>query len=557
MNIPTKPSDAPTHSLKRSEYYVAQGMITREMQALACDVQRVSGRSVDEILIAYGFITEFDRMVAESREQNIPYIDLDANPPSPEALILLPKEVVLKHRVVPYACTKTTLIVAASSTYTLRSLQLLERFALREVRLVYAQTSQIAEALKHYFERPYLSQKEALHVMVAQSGEVPIVTLSDALIHTAIDMGASDIHLSPEEDALHLFLRLDGVLQHYVTLPIAIRDQVVSRIKIMCDLDIAQRRIAQDGSMSLSYEGRDYDMRVSTMPTDLGESVVIRILTNTKELFQLEQLGLSDEVLRRLKRLAKKPYGVILLSGPTGSGKTTTLYAILREMNRLQKNILTIENPIEYRIPFVNQTQYNPKAGYTYDKAIRAFMRQDPDIILVGEIRDIDTAQIAMEASITGHLVLSTVHTNDAIGALVRLRGLKVPSFLLSEGMLAVIAQRLVRRLCPLCKKARSYSREELLAYGIGAAVVTQEHYDLFEAQGCDHCNHTGYHGRQAITELFEVDERVKMMIFEETSTVEILSYVTAQGMRTLKEDMFRLIAQGATTLEEYERVIL
>lgn len=551
------PNDTATQNRKRAEYYYANKMITREMQELACDVHRVTGRSVDEVLIAYGFITEFDRMVAESREKNIPFVDLDKTPPSAQALSLLPKEVALKHRVVPYTCDKQTLTVAVESTYSLRALQTLERFAMREVRLVYAQTAQIAEALKHYFERPYLSQKEALHVLVAQSGEVPIVALVDTLMRTAIDMGASDIHLAPEEDAVHLFLRLDGVLQHYVTLPVAIRDQVVSRIKIMCDLDIAQRRIAQDGSMSLEYEGRDYDMRVSTMPTDTGESVVIRILTNTKELFQLEQLGLSDEVLQRLKRLAKKPYGVILLSGPTGSGKTTTLYAILREMNRLQKNILTIENPIEYRIPFVNQTQYNPKAGYTYDKAIRAFMRQDPDIILVGEIRDIDTAQIAMEASITGHLVLSTVHTNDAIGALVRLRGLKVPSFLLSEGMLAVIAQRLVRRLCPICKQSRSYSRDALLAYGISAAQVTQEHYELYEATGCDHCNNTGYHGRQAITELFEVDERVKMMIFEETSTVEILSYVTAQGMRTLKDDMFRLIAEGSTTLEEFERVIL
>ncbi len=550
-------NDLSPQSRKRAEYYFDNRMITREMQELACDVHLVTGRSVDETLIAYGFITEYDRMVAESREKNIPFVDLSVTPPSAEALALLPKEIALKHRVVPFKCDKNSLTVAVESTHSMRSLQVLERFAMRQIHPAYAQTNQIAEALKHYYERPYLSQKGTLHAMVSRPDEVPIVALVDTLIHTAIDMGASDIHLAPEEDAVHLFLRLDGVLQHYVTLPVGIRDQVVSRIKIMSDMDIAQRRIAQDGSMSLSYEGRDYDMRISTMPTDTGESVVIRILTNTKELFQLEQLGLANEIKERLKRLAKKPYGVILLSGPTGSGKTTTLYAILREMNRLQKNILTIENPIEYRIPFVNQTQYNPKAGYTYDKAIRAFMRQDPDIILVGEIRDIDTAQIAMEASITGHLVLSTVHTNDAIGALVRLRGLKVPSFLLSEGMLAVIAQRLVRRLCPICKQSRSYSRDALLAYGISASQVTQERYELYEATGCAHCNNTGYHGRQAITELFEVDETVKTMIFEEASSVAILNYVTAGGMRTLKDDMFRLIVEGSTTLEEFERVIL
>ena len=551
------PKDPMEPKRKRAAYYYQNGMITREVQDLACEVSRVTDVSIDQILISYGFISEHDQVVAESLEKNISYIDLNEAPPSIEALKLLSKEMVLKYGILPYQCDKTTLTVAVDSTYVFRSLHTLEHMLMRNISYIYAPKNQIMEVFTRYYEQNYVSQKESLYAMVADHNAVEVIGLVDALIHIAIDMEASDIHIAPEDDVVHIFFRLDGVLQHYCSLPVEIKGQLVSRIKVVCELDIAQKRIAQDGSTTINYEGRDYDMRISTMPTDMGESVVIRILTNTKELFQLDQLNLSNDILARIKRLAKKPYGVILLSGPTGSGKTTTLYAILREVNRLQKNILTIENPIEYRIPFVNQTQYNPKAGYTYDKAIRAFMRQDPDIILVGEIRDIDTAQIAMEASITGHLVLSTVHTNDAVGALIRLRGLKVPSFLLSEGMLAVIAQRLVRRLCPFCKQPRRYSKEELLEYDINEKLITQEYYDLFDAVGCDKCNNTGYHGRQAITELFEVDSNIKMMIFEEVSTVELSKYIISQGMVTLQEDMFNKIIAGSSTLEEYERVIL
>jgi len=542
---------------KRAEYYFHGGMISKEVHDLACEVTRVTGMSVDEILIAYGFITEYDRVQAESIEKKLSYIDLNTSAPSPEALALVPRELVLKHGILPFACDSKTLTVVVESSYDFRSVGLLERTTLRDIQVAYAQKNLILDLIKQYYEHNYVSQKESLYAMVANHESIEIKGLVDAIIHIAINMGASDIHIAPEDDVVHIFLRLDGVLQHYCSLPVHIREQIVSRIKVMCELDIAQKRMAQDGSMTLSYEARDYDMRISTMPTDQGESVVLRILTNTKELFQLEQLGLSDDILSRIKRLSRKPFGVILLSGPTGSGKTTTLYSILREVNRLQKNVLTIENPIEYRIPFVKQTQYNPKAGYTYDKAIRAFMRQDPDIILVGEIRDTDTAQIAMEASITGHLVLSTVHTNDAVGALVRLRGLKVPSFLLSEGMLAVIAQRLVRRLCPFCKRPRRYGREELGDYNISDKLLTQEYYDFFEASGCERCNNTGYHGRLAITELFEIDSQVKMMIFEELSSVEILQYVIDQGMITLQEDMFDKMCSGLSSLEEYERTIL
>ena len=552
-----KKKDPLAPQFKRAEYYFDNGMITKEVRDLACEAARVSGLSVDHVLIAYRFISEYDQVIADSLEKDIPYVDLNTQLPSAEALQLIPKEIALKRNILPFSFENRVLTVVVDTEHDFRSLALLERTTMYEIRYVFGQKSLLIDALKHYYEHRYVSQKESLYAMLTDHEAIEVIALVDALIYIAIDMEASDIHLAPEEDVVHVFLRLDGVLQHYCSLPIEIRDQIVSRIKIMCELDISQRRVAQDGSMTMNYEERDYDMRISTMPTDMGESVVIRILTNTRELFQLEQLGLTDDVLNRLKRLAKKPHGVILLSGPTGSGKTTTLYAILREVNRLQKNILTIENPIEYRIPFVNQTQYNPKAGYTYDKAIRAFMRQDPDIILVGEIRDPDTAQIAMEASITGHLVLSTVHTNDAVGALVRLRGLKVPSFLLSEGMLAVIAQRLVRRLCPICKTPRSYSREELKAFNISDKMITQESYDLFDAEGCDKCNYTGYHGRQAITELFEVDPKIKMMIFDEVSTVEITDYIVSQGMVTLQEDLFRRIVEGSTSLEEYERTIL
>lgn len=543
--------------LKRADYYHDNHYITKEVRDLAYEDHKVTGRTVDEILIAYGFITEHDRVIAESLEKKIPYVDLIHEAPGADALALLDKSIAMKRRILPFACDEKSLTVVVESDHDFRSATLLERMTLREIRYAYAESNRITESLKYLYEGKYHAQKEHIHSLVIGQETVDVTVLFEALMHVAIDLNASDIHIAPEEDVVNVFVRLDGVLQHYCSLPVAIKEQLISRIKVVCKLDIAQKRISQDGSMSMRYAEKSYDFRISTMPTDLGESVVLRILSNDKELFTIDQLGLNESNLRKIKQLAKKPHGVILMSGPTGSGKTTTLYAILREVNRLQKNVLTIENPIEYRIPFVKQTQYNPKAGYTYDKAIRAFMRQDPDIILVGEIRDPDTAQIAMEASITGHLVLSTVHTNDSIGALIRLRGLKVPSFLLSEGILAVVSQRLVRKLCPYCKSERSYAREELLHTNLDRSLIKADAYTFYEPVGCNRCNNTGYFGRIAVVELFQVDTAIKTMIFEESNTVDILQHAIAQGMIPLQEDLFRKIEAGITSVEEYERTIL
>jgi len=310
--------------------------------------------------------------------------------------------------------------------------------------------------------------------------------------------------------------------------------------------------VALDGSFSFTYLSKEFDLRVSTLPTDMGENIVLRVLSKDAELFNLNNLGFGDANLEKIKKLIHKPHGVILVAGPTGSGKTTTLYAVLNEINRLQKNILTIENPIEYRFPFIKQTQYNPKAGFTYEMAIKSFMRQDPDVILVGEIRDSSTAELAMEASITGHMVLSTIHTNDALSVIARLKSLDVAPYLVASGLSAVISQRLVRRLCKFCKKETHFTTQELQTYNLDA-----EDKIIYTAHSCEKCDFSGYKGRISIIEILEIDEVMSMLIADGTTQLELYKYIKEQGMKSLLEDALEKVLEGTTSLEEIQRSVV
>ena len=378
--------------------------------------------------------------------------------------------------------------------------------------------------------------------------DAPVIRLINGLIAEAVRQGASDVHIEPFEQALVVRLRVDGMLKEVLSLSPRIAPLLVSRVKVMARLDIAEKRIPQDGRISLALGGRALDVRVSTLPARAGERVVMRILDQDQALLGLEELGMSARALEVFRGALREPNGVILVTGPTGSGKTTSLYAALTLLNDATRNILTIEDPVEYAIQGLGQTQVNPKVGMTFAAGLRAILRQDPDVVMVGEIRDVETAQIAVQASLTGHLVLSTVHTNDAAGAITRLRDMGVEPFLLASTVRAIVAQRLVRRLCPDCRRPEPADAASAKMIGVPRG------HTIFRAAGCPACSHTGYVGRVGIYEALRVDEAIRRLIVEDADEAEIARAAFGNG-GTLQAEARRYVAEGITTLEEAIRV--
>ena len=379
--------------------------------------------------------------------------------------------------------------------------------------------------------------------------DAPIIRLINAMLSEAIKSEASDIHIETFEKHLIIRFRIDGVLREILRPQRKLASLLVSRIKVMAKLDIAEKRIPQDGRIGLRIGGRAVDVRVSTMPSNYGERVVLRLLDKNNVRLELKQLGMSDSNRAHIAELIRKPHGIILVTGPTGSGKSTTLYAALSEINSKDRNILTVEDPIEYDLEGIGQTQVNPKVDMTFARGLRAILRQDPDVVMVGEIRDLETAHIAVQASLTGHLVLSTLHTNTAIGAITRLRDMGIEPFLLSTSLLAVLAQRLVRTLCPLCKQPQSLSEEDRHYYGIPVGVR-----QLYKATGCDACNFTGYKGRTGIYELLIVDEKVREAIHAGAGELAI-EHLIREHTPSIRADGMQKVLNGETTLEEVLRV--
>ncbi|PQA86807.1 type II secretion system ATPase GspE [Hyphococcus luteus] len=387
--------------------------------------------------------------------------------------------------------------------------------------------------------------------LLDSENDAPVIRLINALIAEAVKVKASDIHIEPYEKALSVRLRIDGVLREVLSLPARMTPVLTSRVKVMARLDIAERRVPQDGRISIALGGKTVDVRVSTLPARFGERVVMRILDKDEARLDLDGLGMPAEILARFKQALARPNGIILVTGPTGSGKTTTLYGALTLLNEPERNILTVEDPVEYAIEGVGQTQINPKVGMTFATGLRAILRQDPDIVMVGEIRDVETAEIAVQASLTGHLVLSTVHTNSAVGAITRLRDMGVEPFLLSSTLAAVMAQRLVRRLCPSCKEAYEPDAAERKMAGLrdGEAAT------LYRPVGCGRCNNTGYEGRIGVYELIVIDEKLKRFIHDGAGEQDIAAYAFAHA-DTLTQSGLRHVRSGLTSIEEVLRVV-
>ena len=536
------------------------GFINEEQINVALDVQKASPKFFGEILEDLDFITSAEIAEAIALQNNVEYIDIESVVPSEEALKLIPKNVAVSKNILPVEIDESSFTVATHEVNDLMILDYLRKISRKNVKFVVGDKKAIArytEIFYYQLENPIEAEISEIIQNTLDNQSVDVPHLVKLILNSAIKDKVTDIHITPESTASHIFYRIDGVLEHYYSLPSSLHPQIVARLKIISNLDISEQRKPQDGAFSYEFLNEEFDLRVSSLPTNYGENIVMRLLGKNASLFNLTHLGLNEVNTKKVEKYFLKPYGIILIVGPTGSGKTTTLYSALRKIDSLKKNVMTIEDPIEYKFSFIKQTQLNVKAGYTFDAAIRSFMRQDPDVMLVGEIRDEETAELAVRASITGHLVLSTLHTNDAVGTIPRLEDLQIPSYLIGSGLLAIIAQRLVRKLCSHCKEAIEISDEALQEQGITSELLQNfPQKQLYKAKGCSNCRNSGYNGRVAIIEILEVDQTIEALITKKASTQEIQSEAIKNGMRTLKQDGYEKVLAGLTTFDEIRRVV-
>ncbi|MDP9406282.1 MAG: type II secretion system ATPase GspE [Actinomycetota bacterium] len=546
-----------------------RGLISPGDLARAQSEQQRSGKSLGRVLIELGLFREADLVAALANHLGLDFVDLSDAPVDAAAAALVPEALARRYCVLPIATQPSgALVVAMSDPANVVALDDIRSVTGRELRPVVATRADILAAIDRY-ARMGQSVEEVADELGGVDDEVadlselkeivddaPIVRFVNSLINQAVQDRASDIHIEPQEHQVRVRYRVDGVLHEITSQSRKILAGVVSRLKIMADLDIAERRIPQDGRISVKAAGRAIDLRVSTLPTVYGEKVVMRILDKTSILLELSDLGFMDHNYTRYEASFRKPYGMILVTGPTGSGKSTTLYATLNVINDPGVNIVTVEDPVEYRLPGVNQVQINPKAGLTFAGALRSILRQDPDIVLVGEMRDHETAQIGMEAALTGHLVLSTLHTNDAPSAVTRLTEMGIDPFLVASAVDVVLAQRLARRLCKKCRQPYQPTPAEMTAAGLPWQ-VDDALPTLYRAVGCPNCARTGYRGRLAVHEVMPVSEEIERLIVERASTDDIGKFARAQGMRTLRDDGLAKVLLGETTLEEVARVVV
>ena len=561
-----------------------EGLVNEAQLREAVHVQKTTGKRLGEVLVERGVISEDQMAQVLGRQLGIPYrhfTETDLPPTDdPELKKLLPERVIRRYLVLPLSKNKGELTVALADPLDVILLDNLRKMTGCRIRPVLSTPTDLRTAiqavygkmdlLKKVVEGSYeteqqspspaslsieqvedLSQSEGTSVedLAAKAGEAQVVRLVDLFLLEAVNSRASDIHVEPQSNRISIRFRIDGVLQHVDPPAPQLLPAIVSRIKILARMDIAEKRLPQDGGFTIRLGERTIDLRVSTIPVVYGEKVVVRLLDKSHLFTDFVQLGLEGTALQEVEQAIRTPYGLIFATGPTGSGKSTSLYAILSQLNGPTKNILTIEDPIEYKVPGVNQVQAKPSIGLTFASGLRAFLRQDPDIIMVGEVRDLDTAEICVRAALTGHLVLSTLHTNDASSAITRLIDLGIEPFLLSPSLVMIIAQRLVRRLCPECRE--SFQPDHALKE---RARLPEGSY--YRATGCAACRKTGYRGRIAIFEVLLATPAIREQISQEAHAAELRKAVRAQGMKTLFESGVEKAAQGITSLEEVFSIV-
>lgn len=576
--------------LHLGERLINAGILTPEQLDLALKEQKRTSELLGSVLVGLGFLTQDAVASALAAEAGAHHIELKNHPAiEPEVLELVPESFARQHTLIPLSIKNDRLVVAMGNVFDVVTIDKLQQLTNCVVEAVSATETDVLTAIDRFYSRGNGAARytgitegtnEPLEETIrmaesecgersADSGITPnsalrtphseVVRLVDQLIVMALKENATDIHIEPEDKLLRVRYRIDGVLQSGPSLPKSLQSAITVRIKIMSNMNISETRIPQDGGTMFNIGRREIDLRVSTYPTVWGENLVLRILEKEKLVLGLEHLGLSHDNFMLFKKVIEKPHGIILVTGPTGSGKTTTLYSTLSYLNVLSKNIITVEDPVEYKLPIIRQSQVNVKAGLTFPVGLRAILRQDPDVILVGEIRDYETAEVAVRAALTGHLVFSTLHTNDAMGAIPRLLDMKVEPFLLAASLIAVIAQRLVRVICNSCKTLTT--PDPALLNEIG---WTDRAKDVlfYKGKGCENCGRTGYKGRIGIFELFVITPKINGLIAKKADADEVKTAVSVQGneasdsrMKTLREDGFEKVRSGTTTLEEVIRV--
>ena len=545
-----------------------EGVLTPGQIETALAEQRRTGstKKFGEVLIGLGLASEQAVLRALSRQLNCPIADLGAEPPEPDALSVVPSEFAMRNHLLPLRVSSTSLVVAMGDPLDIHSIDDLKLLTGLEIIPVLASASEIRRLCEQfYMNRMLQGVQEAERAVDTEDNldvadlqkmakEELVIQMVNLLINQAIQDRASDIHIEPFEKEMRVRYRVDGVLHEVNSPPRRLHAAVVSRIKILADMNIAERRLPQDGRMRLRSSGRSIDLRVSTIPTLFGESVVMRVLDKQTAMLGLPELGMEATMFERFRRLIQEPHGIILVTGPTGSGKTTTLYASLNEIYSVEKKIITIEEPVEYQLNGVNQIAVNPGIGLTFAGGLRHIVRQDPDIIMVGEIRDQETVEIAIHAALTGHLVFSTLHTNDAAGAVSRLLDMGAEPYLIASSLIGTVAQRLVRINCPRCRQPYEEKPSVLREIGIRPEEVKES--PLKHGSGCPECRGVGYRGRGGIYEMITVDEQIRRLIIERKPSNSIKQYAQKhQGMVSMLQDGRRKALQGDTTIQEVMRV--
>ncbi len=563
------------------ELLIEEGLMSREKleEVLEEYTKLEKVLSFPDYLVSSGYITEREKARLLAKQWGVAFVNLSQSPPTEDVVRLLPRDLAFRLTAIPVRLEGDGRLVVAMKNP-------LDVFAIDQMRLITGMDIEpvmaVAEEIEHFLselhpltfpvketvERALATAKNlGIDTGIAEeveevsperlqhmAEEAPVVSLANLVITQAITERASDIHVEPQANRVRVRYRIDGVLREALDLPKEIQPSLISRFKIVAGMDIAEKRLPQDGRFSLTLEAKTYDFRVSTYPSVFGEKVVMRILDKSSILRGLDKLGMLPQTLERFERIIRQPWGIILVTGPTGSGKSTTLYSVLNRLNTGEQHIITLEDPVEYELPGVVQAQVNYKAGFTFAEGLRSILRQDPDIIMVGEIRDRETALLATEAALTGHLVLSTLHTNDAPGAVTRLIDMGIEPFLIASTVIGVLAQRLVRVICPYCKEPYEVPSDVLKSIDIGR--FDEKVRTFYRGKGCEKCRKTGYIGRTGIFEFMVVDDEIRELVLKRAPAHIIREAAIKGGMKTLKEDAFEKVVLGITTWEELIRVV-
>jgi len=561
INKPATTDRAPKKSL--GEMLVEEKLITPVQLESAQTLLRQQGGKLGDILLNQGLVKDEQLAIVLSIQLNLPLIDLKRHTVQPHALRLIPEEMARKRALIPLDIVNDSLMVVMADPEDVRTIEDVKAQTKMRVEVALGVRSDIERAIDLNYRSSGAIEKQVSKFTPASTDKTediatltartPIAETLDLLIAQAVKDRASDVHIEPQEDRLRIRYRIDGILHDMFSFPLNVHSSLVSRVKILSEMDISEQRRPQDGQFSIKIGGNEVDIRAATMETPYGERVTLRILDKSLALFTLTELGFQSDVLNKYRTMLKSPLGMILVGGPTGSGKTTTLYASINELDRNERNIMTIEDPIEYSFMDINQTQVNTKAGITFAGGLRAIMRHDPDVILVGEIRDKDTATTAIQAALTGHLVLSSIHANDAVGVLFRLMDLDAETASISSTLIGIASQRMVRRICPNCRAPYQPPEDELVAFN---KELENQAVTFYHGMGCNLCANTGYRGRIGIFEFLIMSEAIRKMLRSHAGAGEIRTQAIAEGMVTMKQDGMLKVKEGITSISEVMRSV-